>query len=56
MIRVRSVLSDEGIKETELHEALGSLYYLYGTTLLYSVEESDVMMNGGGQVSLRGGE
>ncbi|KAL7465053.1 hypothetical protein ACHAXS_005379 [Conticribra weissflogii] len=35
----------------ELHESLAPLYYLYGTTLLYSVEESDVMMadkNGGG--------
>ena len=28
----------------ELHESLAPLYYLYGTTLLYSVEESDVMM------------
>lgn len=34
----------------ELHESLAPLYYLYGTTLLYSVEESDVMMeaNAGG--------
>jgi hypothetical protein len=34
----------------DLHPALGPLYYLYGTTLLYSVEESqvddaNVMMN-----------
>ena len=28
----------------ELHESLAPLYYLYGTTLLYSVEESDAMM------------
>ena len=32
----------------ELHESLAPLYYLYGTTLLYSVEESDVMMADGG--------
>jgi len=30
--------------EIEMHESLAPLYYLYGTTLLYSVEESDVMM------------
>lgn len=34
--------------EIELHESLAPLYYLYGTTLLYSVEESDVMMANGG--------
>ena len=28
----------------DLHESLAPLHYLYGTTLLYSVEESDVMM------------
>mmetsp|Transcript_31301 Transcript_31301/g.65447 ORF Transcript_31301/g.65447 Transcript_31301/m.65447 type:complete len:544 (+) Transcript_31301:115-1746(+) len=46
---------DEGVGDDgaglELHESLAPLYYLYGTTLLYSVEESDVMMankNGGG--------
>lgn len=33
----------------ELHESLAPLYYLYGSTLLYSVEESDVMMAGSGQ-------
>ena len=32
----------------ELQESLAPLYYLYGTTLLYSVEESDVMMAKGG--------
>ena len=31
----------------ELHESLAPLYYLYGTTLLCSVEESDVMMAAG---------
>lgn len=30
----------------DMHPALAPLYYLYGTTLLYLVEESDVMMNG----------
>eukprot|EP00584_Thalassiosira_punctigera_P009204 CAMPEP_0172533800 /NCGR_PEP_ID=MMETSP1067-20121228/6380_1 /TAXON_ID=265564 ORGANISM="Thalassiosira punctigera, Strain Tpunct2005C2" /NCGR_SAMPLE_ID=MMETSP1067 /ASSEMBLY_ACC=CAM_ASM_000444 /LENGTH=575 /DNA_ID=CAMNT_0013318497 /DNA_START=84 /DNA_END=1811 /DNA_ORIENTATION=+ len=35
---------DGGGDEIELHESLAPLYYLYGTTLLYSVEESDVMM------------
>lgn len=34
--------------DTELHESLAPLYYLYGTTLLYSVEESDVMMASSG--------
>ena len=34
---------DDGVN-IELHESLAPLYYLYGTTLLYSVEESDVMM------------
>jgi len=34
---------DDGVN-IELHEGLAPLYYLYGTTLLYSVEESDVMM------------
>lgn len=48
-----STLASLGIDE--LHPALGPLYYLYGTTLLYSVEESQVdddhvmmMMNGDG--------
>ena len=30
----------------ELHPALAPLHYLYGTTLLYTVEESDDMVNG----------
>ena len=36
------------VKEDDLdmHEALCPLYYLYGTTLLYLVEESESMMNG----------
>ena len=39
-------IEEEGEDDTniELHESLAPLYYLYGTTLLYSVEESDVMM------------
>lgn len=39
--------------ELELHEALCPLYYLYGTTLLYLVEENESMMNnsGGDKVS-----
>ncbi|KAL3816670.1 hypothetical protein ACHAXA_003860 [Cyclostephanos tholiformis] len=43
----------------ELHESLAPLYYLYGTTLLYSVEESDDMMaddGGGGKVRGEEGE
>jgi hypothetical protein len=45
--------SSQGNEDTDLHPALAPLYYLYGTTLLYSVEESEVMMNGdGGKVSL----
>ena len=35
---------EENDVNIELHESLAPLYYLYGTTLLYSVEESDVMM------------
>lgn len=35
---------DEDDEDIELHESLAPLYYLYGSTLLYSVEESDVMM------------
>ena len=46
--------SDEN--EIELHESLAPLYYLYGTTLLYSVEESDVMMASGTGTSGAGGE
>jgi hypothetical protein len=41
-------------KDLELHEALCPLYYLYGTTLLYLVEENESMMNAaaaGGKVS-----
>jgi len=30
--------------DNELHESMAPLYYLYGTTLLYSVEESDDMV------------
>lgn len=37
---------DDDAAGAELHESLAPLYYLYGTTLLYSVEESDVMMGG----------
>jgi hypothetical protein len=42
-----------GNDELELHEALCPLYYLYGTTLLYLVEENESMMNnsGGDKVS-----
>lgn len=36
--------------EAEMHEAMAPLYYLYGTTLLYLVEENETMMSGG-QVS-----
>mmetsp|Transcript_137 Transcript_137/g.167 ORF Transcript_137/g.167 Transcript_137/m.167 type:complete len:576 (+) Transcript_137:91-1818(+) len=32
--------SDSNMQEDELHESLAPLYYMYGTTLLYSVEES----------------
>lgn len=38
----RQVIGDDD----ELHESLAPLHYLYGTTLLYSVEESDDMVNG----------
>ncbi|EJK61074.1 hypothetical protein THAOC_18490 [Thalassiosira oceanica] len=38
---------EDGAPPSELHESLGPLYYLYGTTLLYSVEESDAMMAAG---------
>eukprot|EP00571_Detonula_confervacea_P014132 CAMPEP_0172308096 /NCGR_PEP_ID=MMETSP1058-20130122/8802_1 /TAXON_ID=83371 /ORGANISM="Detonula confervacea, Strain CCMP 353" /LENGTH=592 /DNA_ID=CAMNT_0013020449 /DNA_START=20 /DNA_END=1798 /DNA_ORIENTATION=- len=40
---------DDDDVNIELHESLAPLYYLYGTTLLYSVEESDVMMANGKQ-------
>mmetsp|Transcript_23554 Transcript_23554/g.36334 ORF Transcript_23554/g.36334 Transcript_23554/m.36334 type:complete len:439 (+) Transcript_23554:89-1405(+) len=30
--------------DNEMHESMAPLYYLYGTTLLYSVEESDDMV------------
>lgn len=44
----------QGNEDIDLHPALAPLYYLYGTTLLYSVEESEVMMNGdGGKVSMK---
>ena len=36
LTKIISLLGNEG----ELHESLAPLYYLYGTTLLYSVEES----------------
>jgi len=36
--------SDENNDDIDFHESLAPLYYLYGSTLLYSVEESDVMM------------
>ena len=49
-----------GDVDVELHESLGPLYYLYGTTLLYSVEESDAMMAAGapavGSTGSGGGE
>lgn len=32
--------------DADLHEALCPLHYLYGTTLLYLVEENESMMNG----------
>ncbi len=35
---------EEDAINIDLHESLAPLHYLYGTTLLYSVEESDVMM------------
>ena len=38
---------EECAPSNELHESLGPLYYLYGTTLLYAVEESDAMMAAG---------
>mmetsp|Transcript_11755 Transcript_11755/g.24210 ORF Transcript_11755/g.24210 Transcript_11755/m.24210 type:complete len:538 (+) Transcript_11755:160-1773(+) len=41
--------------DNECHEALAPLYYLYGTTLLYSVEESDDMMNHQQQQAATGG-
>ncbi|KAL9187242.1 hypothetical protein ACHAXT_001345 [Thalassiosira profunda] len=40
--------------DLEMHESLAPLHYLYGTTLLYSVEESDVMM-ANGQMAAAGG-
>ena len=40
------VLNSAGEEIDELHPALAPLHYLYGTTLLYSVEESDDMVNG----------
>lgn len=47
--------SDHADADVELHESLAPLYYLYGSTLLYSVEESDVMMaSSGGQRSDNG--
>lgn len=41
-----TTIDDDDIMNIEMHESLAPLYYLYGTTLLYSVEESDVMMTG----------
>ncbi|KAL3799575.1 hypothetical protein HJC23_008702 [Cyclotella cryptica] len=45
---VGSNSASRGSEDIDLHPALAPLYYLYGTTLLYSVEESEVMMNGDG--------
>lgn len=42
-----TTIDDDDIMNIEMHESLAPLYYLYGTTLLYSVEESDVMMTTG---------
>jgi hypothetical protein len=43
--------SDDYAKVIDLHESLAPLHYLYGTTLLYSLEEAkdDGMMGGGGE-------
>jgi len=38
---LKAALSSDQVKGDQLHESLAPLYYLYGTTLLYSVEESD---------------
>eukprot|EP00562_Extubocellulus_spinifer_P010949 CAMPEP_0178512600 /NCGR_PEP_ID=MMETSP0696-20121128/22984_1 /TAXON_ID=265572 /ORGANISM="Extubocellulus spinifer, Strain CCMP396" /LENGTH=676 /DNA_ID=CAMNT_0020142455 /DNA_START=63 /DNA_END=2093 /DNA_ORIENTATION=+ len=46
---------DDDDADNECHEALAPLYYLYGTTLLYSVEESDDMMNNNQQATGEGG-
>ena len=35
----------EKLEGVEVHEALAPLYYLYGSTLLYSVEESEDLVN-----------
>ena len=35
------------LESADLHEAMAPLFYLYGTTLLYLVEENESMMNGG---------
>ena len=49
MVATRQTLSgtgQDGDEEAdELHPSLAPLHYLYGTTLLYSVEESDDMVN-----------
>ena len=40
--------NDNAADGMELQESLAPLYYVYGTTLLYSVAKSDVMMAKGG--------
>jgi len=44
MTRITSLLANE---DASVHESMAPLYYLYGTTLLYSIEESTDVANTG---------
>lgn len=37
----RALLVSHGVEDTDLHESMAPFHYLYGTTLLYSIEESN---------------
>ncbi len=37
----RAMLESQGVGDTDLHESMAPFHYLYGTTLLYSIEESN---------------
>lgn len=37
----REILGSQGVEDSDLHESMAPFHYLYGTTLLYSIEESN---------------
>jgi tetratricopeptide (TPR) repeat protein len=37
----RQILGSLGLEDSDLHESMAPFHYLYGTTLLYSIEESN---------------